>query len=247
MSVASSDLVLYASADMPENNSAAAGGAIDSGVRVTFDDPSAASQLIVYSSSESDTSQSLILTGRDAVGSIVSESISLSGSSQKTSINTYERILKAQLSPAGVGIVTVSGNNYNKITDIPVGETGFRRPFYDATASLTVGKTYYDKFFVKNNHSSSALTSAAVIEVSSGQYDKITFALEDSKKSNQSVTNRTTAPTGVTGGFGSGSSGIIGGQLSAQDYQGVWLKLSLNAGQSDVNSFYQVQISGATA
>jgi hypothetical protein len=40
---------------------------------------------------------------------------------------------------------------------------------------------------------------------------------------------------------------MVDGALAAADYQGVWLKLSIGAGDASVNSFYQVQISGITA
>ena len=247
MAVASSDLVIYVAADMPENNTAAAGGTIDSGVRSSFDDPSSTAQLKIYSSSVADTGQTLTVTGRSDGGSIISEGISLNGTTAATSINSYERILKTYLSTTAVGIVTVSGNSVNKITAIPVGETGFRRPFYDATSSIAGATTFYEKVFVKNNHASSTLNNATVIEVSSGLYSQMAFALEDSKRSAQSISNRTAIPTGVTGGFAAGPSGMVGDELVAGGYQGIWLKLSLGAGEAATNSFYEVQISGTTA
>ena len=247
MAVASSDLVIYVAANMPEDNTSTAGGAIDSGVRASFDDPSSAVQLKVYSADAADTSQTLTVTGRNAGGSIVSEGISLNGTTEVTSSNTYERILKTYLSATAAGAVTVSGNGANKITDIPVGETGFRRPFYDATAQIGSSKTYYEKVFIKNNNATSTLNNATVIEVSSGLYSKIDFAREDSKQSSQTKSNRESLTTGVTGGFGVGPSGMVSDELTAGDYQGIWLKLSLGAGEAAANSYYEVQISGTTA
>ena len=103
MAVASSDLVIYVAANMPEDNTSTAGGAIDSGVRASFDDPSSAVQLKVYSADAADTSQTLTVTGRNAGGSIVSEGISLNGTTEVTSSNTYERILKTYLSATVMG------------------------------------------------------------------------------------------------------------------------------------------------
>ena len=74
------------------------------------------------------------------------------------------------------------------------------------------------------------MQGASVFEVSSGLYSNIDFGLEDSKQSNQTIANRTVAPTGVSGGFGVGPSGMVGSTLAAADYQGVWLKMSLAAG-----------------
>ena len=246
-SIISSDLVVYTAQNMPENNTDTVGGNINSGIRASFDDPSSAVPIVFYSSSASDTSQNLTLTGRTAAGIIVTETKSLNGTTNVTSTYTYERILKSTLSATGVGTITVSGNGVNKITDIPAGESGFRRPFYDATSSVDVAKTYYEKVFVKNNNTIATLSSANIIEVSNGLYADVAFALEDTKKADQTIANRETIPTGVTGGFAAGPSGVIGGVLSAGDYQGVWFKLSLDAGETAQNSFYEVQVSGTTA
>ena len=91
------------------------------------------------------------------------------------------------------------------------------------------------------------MNSANIIEVSNCLYSKISFSLEDKKQSNQTISNRLSVPTGVTGGFGSGPSGVVDSALLAGDYQGVWFKLSLDAGETAQNSFYEVQVSGTTA
>jgi len=246
MSVVNTDLVIYTASGMPEDNTSIVGGDINTGIRASFDDPSSPSQIIVYSSSASDTSQNLTLTGRTYGGIDINESLSLNGTTPVTSSYTYGRILKTYLSSVAVGVITVSGSSVNNIADIPVGESGFRRPFYDATASVGTAKTYYEKVFVKNNNTFSHLTDAYVVEVNSGLSDKIDFGLEDSKKSDQTVTNRETAPTDIGGGFGQGPSGIVGTMLLAEDYQGIWCKLSLEAGETATNSFYEIQISGIT-
>ena len=133
------------------------------------------------------------------------------------------------------------------MAEIPITESGFCRPFYDATASSSDSKTLYDKVFVKHNNSTSTLNNATLIEVSSGLYSNINFGLEDTKQSDQTIANRTTVPTGIGGGFGAGPSGMVDSELTAGDYQGGWLQLSLSAGETATNSFYQVQGSGTTA
>ena len=245
MSIVSSNLVIYTASNKPTNDSSTAGGAINSSIRATFDDPSSAATVKFVSASALDV-QNVAVTGRNAAGTITSETLALSGTTTVTSSNTYERILTCVLASGAAGVITASGNGVNKITDIPAGESGFCRPFYDATASASVSKTLYDKIFVKNNNGSSTLSSAKVIEVSSGLYSNINFGLENTKQSNQTTTDRTTAPTGIGGGFGVGPSGMVDSELTAGDYQGLWLKLSLSAGESATNSFYQVQISGTT-
>lgn len=246
MSVANSDLVIYMALNKPTDDTGTAGGDINSSIRATFTDPSSAATIKFVSTSAVDL-QNVAVTGRNAGGSIVSETLAINGTTTVTSSNIYERILTCVLSSGAAGVITASGNGVNKVADIPIGESGFCRPFYDATSSISTTKTLYAKVFVKNNNSTSTLENATVIEVSSGLYSKIDFGLEDSKQSNQTVTNRTTAPTGIGGGFGVGPSGMVGSTLAAADYQGMWLKMSLGAGESAANSFYEVQISGTTA
>ena len=202
MSVVNTDLVIYTSENMPEGNTTVAGGDINTGIRASYDDPSSPSQITVYSSSASDTGQNISFFGRTLAGIDINESLSLNGTTNVTTSYTYDRILKANLSNVATGIITVSGNSVNKITDIPIGESGFRRPFYDATAIADLPKTYYEKIFVKNNNTISALTEAKVIPVNSGLASKIQFGLEANKKADQSIANREAVPTGIAGGFG---------------------------------------------
>ena len=246
MSVNTSDLVVYTASNMPEDNTSLTGGAINSGIRASFDDPSSDTKIVVYSSQAADTTQILSLTGRNPAGLVITESLLLSGTSHISSVYTYDRVLKTYLDTAAVGNVSVSGSGVNKIATIPVGESGFRRPFYDATALAATAKTYYEKVFVQNRNSSSALNNAKVLEVNDGLYTKIAFALEDTKKADQTISNREAVPTGITGGFGAGPSGIVDNKLTTGDYQGVWLKLSMDAGEAATNSFFEVQISGTT-
>jgi hypothetical protein len=247
MSVSGADLVVYMAMNKPTDDSSTAGGDINSYIRATFDDPTSAATIKFVSTSASD-SQNVAITGRNTAGAITSETLALSGTTIVTSVNTYERILSCVLSSGAAGTITASGNSLNKITDIPAAETGFCRPFYDATASTSASKTLYDKVFVKNNNSiGSTLNNATLVEVSSGLYSKINFGLEDIKQGSQTVSNRLAAPTGVTGGYGAGPSGMVGDELAASGYQGVWLQLSLGAGEAATNSFYQVQVSGTTA
>ena len=246
MAVSGADLVIYMTNNKPTSDSSIAGGNINSYIRATFDDPSSTVAVNFSSTSALDV-QDVSVTGRNAGGSITSETIGLSGTTTVSTSNTYERILTCVLSSGAAGVVTASGDGVNKLTDIPATESGFCRPFYDATASAASSKTLYDKVFVKNNNGTSTLSNATLIEVSSGLYSNIDFGLEDTKQSDQTIANRTVAPTGIGGGFGAGPSGMVDSELTAGDYQGVWLKLSLSAGEAATNSFYQVQVSGTTA
>jgi len=245
MPLSATNLVIYGATSMPEDNISLVGGDITSGIRMTFTDPTSAVPMVIYSAAAGDTSQTFTLAGRSAAGSIVSESMSLNGTSQVTSTNTYERILYGSFDAVAVGVCTISGQGVNKIADIPVGETGIRRPFYDMNSSSTGALTLYEKVFIQNTHQTQSLISGSVNETSSGTvYDDITYGLEDIHESTQTIANRTVAPTGVTGGYGSSSSGMPVPTLGPGGYQGVWLKADLSLSQASDNSFYQLQVSG---
>lgn len=251
MSVSSSNLVVYTAWFMPEDNSSTAGGGINSGIRATFEDPTTPATIKFTSTSSSD-SQDILLTGRSSEGAIISETVTMPGVADTpvTSSNTYERILKCIVdTTAAVGTITVSGTSEDeKVTDIPPEESGFRRPFYDATADAVSTETYYEKIFVMNTNSSSTLNNATLKEISNGLYNKVDFGLESTKNNIASVINRSTAPGNVPYGYGTGPSGMGDpATLAALDYQGVWLKMDLAAAEPAQNSFYEVQISGTTA
>jgi hypothetical protein len=248
MSVTADQIIVFAATYMPENDTDVCGGAINSGVRVVFDDIVATDQVEIYSSDTSD-SGTINITGRDGAGIIQTSSMAISGTTIATLPQTFERILKIVYQQAPVGVITVRSQDADTIiATLASGVTGIRRPFYDATANAAGGanKTLYEKVYIMNTNPTTALTNVQVTEVSSGLYSKIDFGLENSLNSTGTISDRTTTPTGVSG-YGNGPSGIIeGGNLPNLQYQGMWLRLQLNAGDAAQNSFYQFQVTGTT-
>lgn len=246
MSVLTTDIVFYSSASMPTGDSDASGGAINSGIRVVFDDI-VATDVIEASGNISD-SGNLTIFGRSAVGSIVSEVLPLSGTIIVTGSTSFERILTVTSDAIASGDIVLRDSSTNvTIGTIPIRESGFLRPFYSATAEASGGsdKELYEKVFLMNLNTSGALLTTTVTEISSGVFSKVAFALEDTVQSTQSITNRLAVPTG-TGPFGSGASGIVGDDLDPLEFLGIWLQLDLNAGDAAQNSFYQLQVNGST-
>jgi hypothetical protein len=84
MSVLPSDIVVYGSANMPEADGAAVGGAVDFSRRVAFYDVTPAGALDVISSSSSDTATKIAYYGRDATGAIQNQTLTLNGQSWVT-------------------------------------------------------------------------------------------------------------------------------------------------------------------
>ena len=102
MSVSSSDLVIYGSQNIPESDSGTSGGAISTTCRYVFDSSTLANLLEdsveVLSSNAGDTTQTCSVFGRNSAGSIVSEVLTLNGTTQVSGATTFERILKIVLS-----------------------------------------------------------------------------------------------------------------------------------------------------
>lgn len=123
---------------------------------------------------------------------------------------------------------------------------------YDAAANPQGGaqKVYYEKGFWYNQHATLALTNAVISEVAEGAAAKIEFALEDAldgSGTNGVGNDRFTAPSsGLTAdGFSSAAKNVVNSQnFSPQSGQGVWFKLTLDAGDAAQKSFYKLQVTG---
>lgn len=252
MSVTASDLVIYGSASMPENDVDSAGGAIATTTRVIPDSASlmnAPGGLIEMVSDNLADTMNVTITGRNAAGSIVSETKALNGTTVVDFTTTFERIYKIVLASAAGGTVTVrQDGGGTTIVAIEAGVTTIRRPFYGVGADAAGGsqRIYYEKVFLKNNHATLSLLSAQISE-SADPESQVEFALEDAVDDTESVADRTTAPVGITGdGFSGTAKNVPGTDLAAGSAIGVWLKLTLPAGDAATKSTYTLGVSGST-
>lgn len=253
MPIVASDLVVYGSATMPNDDSTLnIGGAINTATRIVFTDIVATDQIEVISDNAGDTTQTCTIYGRNAAGELVSEGQTLNGITQVTFTTTFERVLRVTLSASATGTVTVRDQDTDTtIMSIESGVTEIRRPFYDAAADASGGsaRDYYEKVFVKNNHGTLTLTSSTIAEQADPS-GKVTFALEASLNgtdTNGAGNNRQTVGnlSGYT--FDSTTKNVANSQnLTAGAAQGVWLKLSLAAGDAANNTTYTLRCSGNT-
>ena len=249
MPLSNSDLVFYGSANMPEADGATAGGSIQTNTRVIFDDATLGNTLNdtveVLSSNAGDTSQTVTVTGRNSSGSIISENFNLNGTTVQNGATTFERILKVVVSASHTGTVTVrKASDNTTIIAIETGVLTVRRPFYNVSADVGGGSTrnFYEKVFLRNNSSTNALLNAAIVE-GADALGKLTFALANAKGDSESVANRQTAPSSVTA-FNGSSKNVPGTDLGTSENIGVWLNLTLAAGDAAAKSTYRLDVSG---
>lgn len=251
MPVAESDIVVYGSALMPDDDTPVnIGGGIDLTTRISFVDIAATDQVEIVSDNAGDTTQTVTLDGRNAAGEKISDPVTLNGTTVAVSALTFERIEEILVSAAHAGNITIRDQDSD--TEIAVIESGvlrIRRAFYGAAAEPAAGaeRKYYEKVFFRNNHATLSLTNAQVLE----QLDPsglVAFALESTLNgtdTNGGGNNRQVAPGGYT--FDSDAKSVANSQNhTAQAAQGVWLELTLAAGAAAQNTTYTLRESGET-
>lgn len=255
MSIVSSEIIIYGSANMQDTDSGTQGGAIDTTTRVVFTDISAADTVEVLSDNAGDTTQTVTVTGRLATGVITTDVLSLNGTTVVNGVVTFERILKVVISASHAGTVTLRKASDNvTIVAIETGVLTIRRPFYNAVANATGGasKDYYEKCFIKNTHGTLSLLNAAVVESSDATESvgaDVTFDLESAVGGSNTSTNRLTAPSGggMLGSFTDASKNVPGTNLAAGASIGCWLKLTLPAGTATQgNAIFVLNTSGSS-
>lgn len=242
MSLASTDLKLYCSANMPEDDSSTSGGAINTQVKPEFTQLSANS-VIALVSDGADTRQ-VTITGRLPSGIIDSETLQLNGTTEVVGSKTFKYILKvlAATTDASRTITLKQGSGGSTIGTIDPGTLGFRITFYNA-ASESSSVSRYEKVFWKNTHASLALLEA-VHRLSADPSGKIMVGLAPSKDDTASVANRKTAPSNVTFVDDNVDQNVPTGNLDYGEAIGVWIKQTLAANDPAQVSSYTLQLSG---
>jgi len=252
--IQSSDIVFYGSQNMNRGDSTSPqGGAIDTTIKVVFDDMTQLSRLNLSSSSAADTGN-VSIEGRKSTGAIVSETIGLSGTGVVTTANEFARILRIT-SASHVGTLSIDvTDDGSGIVDMESGILEVRRPFLSVTGEVAGGsaKTVYEKVFVKNNSITNDYLSFVLIEYFDGTEANganVTFDVESVVDGTGESTNRITSPpTGELyhGSFSDSNKDIPGTDLLSNGSVGVWLRLNIPAGTNPMNTHFDFQTSGAT-
>lgn len=254
MPVASTDLIFYGSASMPQDDVSTTGGAIATNTRVVFTSSTLVNTLNdtvdMASSAAGDTTQTVVVTGRLATGVITTESFSLNGVTQVVGVTEFERILKIVVSGSHVGTITVSSHDTpTTIVTIEPGVLTLRVPFYDVSSDVSGGSTrvFYEKIFARNNHATLALLNAIVSEQADTEA-QFTFTLEGVVDGTGSEATRLTAPSGgeISEAFSSAAKNVPGTNLGPTVAIGIWLALTLPAGDAPTKAVYTLRLAGST-
>lgn len=245
-SVVAGDLVAFHAATQSISDSGTVGGAIDLLRRPDFTQATAADTVEVLSSSGSDTTPTVTLTARKADGTVVTQTVTLNGTTAVifSVAGAIDRILQIELSTTCVGTITVrksvAGATYRVI---PIGERGFSMIFRLTSSSSSGTINYYAKFFWKNTNATNALLAALVSE-SADPAGVMTHGLATATNDSGTATTRQTAPGSVS--FAGTPAAVPGTDLGATVSIGTWLNMTLATNNAPIRSTYTSQIAGST-
>ena len=199
MSITTAELIAYGSTSRPINDTTTTGGAIDTTNQPVFTQLGSSSTLEVLSSSGSDTSQTVTVTGRDASGVYQTSTATLSGTSPQalSPATTFERVLTCTLSGVAVGTITLrkSGAGATVGTIAPSG-LSFSAMFINSFSAGTT-QTRYEKLFLANTDATLTLTSATVTLTADPVGGVFTAGVAASLNDSVTIANRTNAPAGI--------------------------------------------------
>ena len=141
MSIKQSDIILYGSAVMPDDDvPTAIGGAEDQSRKVTFTDLASPGAAEIVSSAAGDITQSITITFRDTAGVKQTEAKTLSGLTPVAFVATIDRLLKAIKSATTAGDVAVMASTAERTGTAQAGSVD--------TITLDAGASAVDAFFV---------------------------------------------------------------------------------------------------
>lgn len=249
MSVTAAEIILYASANMPQDNVSTSGGAIDLTTRIVPTSATLFNSLgdtLKYVSSNAGDTMNVTVTGRNAAGAIVTETIALNGTTVVNGAVTFQSIEKVVIASAHAGTVTLTKTTGGAtVTTIESGVLTIRRLFYAAAADPSTGGTqlFYEKFFIKNTDGTNSYLGLSISETSDPS-SVLDFAVALAVNDSVSVANRKTAPPTIV--FASTPATIPGTDLAAGAAIGVWARLTLAAGQAAAEYAWGIQTSGQT-
>jgi hypothetical protein len=244
MPLSSSDLKLFCSQYMPEDDTSTSGGTINTQVKPEFTQMTANSVIAIVSDG-ADT-RSVTITGRRPNGIIDSETLTLNGTTEVVGTKTFERLLKvlAATTSASRTVTVKQGSGGSTLGTIEPNMLGFRIVFYKSKSESSQVKRY-EKLCWKNTHGSLALADA-MHRLSADPLGKIRVGLDTTKSSSSSVSNRKTVPSGVTFVDDNVDQAVPGDYLDAGEFIGVWIEQTLAANDPAAKGSFTLQLSGAS-
>lgn len=244
MPIVAADLISYCCANRPVDDTSTGGGGRDVDIRPPYTQLAANDDTEAVSDNAGDTG-TLTINGRSATGALSSTTIVLNGTTTVTNATVFERISDVTNSVDAVGTITYRRQPGGAtIGTIPPGERGFSM-FFKRSASESGIAIRYDKTFWRNNHATLTLNDAKV-RLSADPDARIRQGVHTSVGDTATITNRKTAPGGITFVDDNVDQSVPGGSLAAVTDIGVWWEQNLPASDSVHRTTFTSQITGTT-
>jgi hypothetical protein len=244
MPIVAADLVKYGSLSRPSDDTSLTGGAIDPLDRPDITQLTANSVLAVIS----DGADTRVVTvqGRNAAGAIISDPITLNGTTEVLGTLTFERILTVTLSATSATrtVLVRQGAGGATRAQIGINETT-RTSLFRQSASEASIAIRYEKTFWRNNHATLTLNSAQV-RLTVDPDSRIRIGLATAINDTATVANRKTAPGGVTFVDDNVYQAVPGGVLTAGDRIGIWWEQNLPANDGAHRTSATDELSGTS-
>lgn len=244
MTIQASELIPYGSASRPSDDVSTAGGAIDLTDRPEVTQIAAADNVEVLSDG-ADT-RTVTVQGRDSTGAVISEVLTLNGTTPVSSTLQYERILTLTLSASSgsltatirrlTGSTLIASIGLNEVTRT----TFFRRSSSEAGAVDRV-----EKFFFKNTNVSLQLNNP-VATLTADPAARITMGLALTQNDTVTVANRKAMPAGISFVDDNVAQTLPGTGLAAASGAGIWIKQGLLSADTVKRSTFTVEINGTS-
>lgn len=244
-------LPAYCAQSHPETDSGVPGGPIDPLMRALFTDLAASDDVEVLSDDAADVGQNFYISGRDGSGNFVWEINSLNGTTAVicSTMGVIERLEEFRmLDDDFIGNITVRRSVAGAdIGVVPEGEIGFKRVFRGAYANDNVSKDYYEKVFLRNIHPTVSVINLEIDEDADPAAD-LTFTLAAAINDEAYTTDRITTPgtDDTNPDTFDASAKDSPSDLEPGDAIGVWLKLTVAAGQTNTKNTYTLGVAGDT-
>lgn len=244
MSILTTELIPYGSANRPSDDATLTGGAIDTTDRPDFTQFTANATPAIISDG-ADT-RNVTIQGRLATGVVASETKALTGAVEVVFATTFERLLTITIaSPDASRTVSVrQGSGGTTRATIGPNETS-RTAFFRQSFSAAGVLNRYEKMFWKNTNASLTLLNATVT-LTADPDARITMGLATTKNDAATVANRLAAPAGVVFVDDNVAQNVPGSTLEAASAIGTWLNETLPGSDPAHRTTFTTQLAGTT-
>lgn len=245
-SIVAAELVRFSSANEPTDDTSTTGGAIATTSRPELTQLSA--NAVIAAVSDGADTRNLTIVARNAAGAIVQETKAMNGSTEIlfNTISTVERIESATLASGDASrTVTIKqGSGGATLATITPNETT-RHIRFRNSASAPTQQIRYEKDFWRNGNATNTLLGPDV-RLTADPAAKIRIGVATAYDDTVTITNRKTAPAGITFVDDNVQPTLPAGGIAAGSRIGVWIEQTLAANDVAQKSTYTTLISGQT-